>query len=122
MSRSPLLPTEETPPAWLTKLENDRAQTQSKKAQLGHESGRGAKCMVCLDKCPGLELHFWRKLCRVCKCRKDQHADQDSDEPNGLAWNSHKLLGQKQSKATCKSGFRGGRGKASFFSNIHILF
>jgi len=27
---------------------------------LAHEIGAGAPCLTCGDKCPGLDLHFWR--------------------------------------------------------------
>lgn len=86
----------ETPaaPEWLSKLESRREKlTKSKK--LGHESGAGAPCNVCGSACPGLDLHFWRKVCRNCKCRKDQH-HCDDDELSG--WAQFEILGQIRSK------------------------
>uniref|UniRef100_A0A3Q3JI58 PET domain-containing protein n=1 Tax=Monopterus albus TaxID=43700 RepID=A0A3Q3JI58_MONAL len=40
---------------------------------LGHEFGAGAACLKCKDKCEGFELHFWRKICRNCKCGLTEH-------------------------------------------------
>ncbi|NXL65534.1 TES protein, partial [Chordeiles acutipennis] len=40
---------------------------------LGHEQGFGAPCLKCKDKCEGFELHFWRKICRNCKCGQEEH-------------------------------------------------
>ncbi|CAJ0929171.1 unnamed protein product, partial [Mesorhabditis belari] len=39
---------------------------------LCHEIGAGSMCTRC-GKCPGLDLHFWRKLCKTCGCRMDEH-------------------------------------------------
>ncbi|XP_075166253.1 testin LIM domain protein [Haematobia irritans] len=85
----------ETPaaPEWLSKLEDRRERL--KFAKLGHEVGAGAPCSVCNDKCPGLDLHFWRKVCRNCKCRKDQHMCQDDDTSG---WAQFEILGQIRSK------------------------
>jgi hypothetical protein len=38
---------------------------------LSHEIGAGSPCLKC--DCPGLDLHFWRKICKVCLCRMDDH-------------------------------------------------
>ncbi|KAI8123987.1 hypothetical protein FF38_12459 [Lucilia cuprina] len=85
----------ETPaaPDWLSKLEDRREKL--KRAKLGHEAGAGAPCNECGLKCPGLDLHFWRKVCRNCKCRKDQHMCPD-DEVTG--WAQFEILGQIRSK------------------------
>ncbi|XP_061394387.1 uncharacterized protein LOC133329946 [Musca vetustissima] len=85
----------ETPaaPEWLSKLEDRREKLKCSK--LGHEAGAGAPCSVCEDKCPGLDLHFWRKVCRNCKCRKDQHMCQDDDTSG---WAQFEILGQIRSK------------------------
>ena len=40
---------------------------------LAHDAGAGAPCLRCHDRCPGLDLHFWRKICRSCLCRKEDH-------------------------------------------------
>ena len=45
---------------------------------LAHEHGAGAPCRVCGSACPGLDLHFWRKICKACRCRKEDH-----DVPSG---------------------------------------
>ncbi|KAI9577703.1 uncharacterized protein LOC119641252 [Glossina fuscipes] len=85
----------ETPaaPEWLSKLESRREQL--KRCKLGHEAGAGAACNDCGDKCPGLDLHFWRKVCRNCKCRKDQHMCTDDDLSG---WAQFEILGQIRSK------------------------
>ncbi|XP_052061708.1 testin-like [Mytilus californianus] len=41
------------------------------------------RCLKCDDKCPGLEQHYWRKVCRNCRCSVDDHAIQPSTESNG---------------------------------------
>lgn len=79
-------------PDWLLKLESRREQI---KAKLGHESGNGALCIVCENKCPGLDLHFWRKVCRNCKCRKEQHDCKDDDV---TGWAQFEILGAIRSK------------------------
>lgn len=61
-------------PKWLIELEN-----RKRKPRLAHEAGAGAPCMVCSAACPGLDLHFWRKICKNCKCSRDDH-DVDDDE------------------------------------------
>ncbi|XP_036149159.1 testin [Monomorium pharaonis] len=61
-------------PKWLLDLEN-----RKRKPRLAHEAGAGAPCTNCNSACPGLELHFWRKICKNCKCGRDDH-DVDHDE------------------------------------------
>ncbi|KAE9555768.1 hypothetical protein FO519_000982 [Halicephalobus sp. NKZ332] len=39
---------------------------------LCHEYGAGAPCLHCRN-CPGLDLHYWRKVCKACGCRIDSH-------------------------------------------------
>ncbi|XP_060784395.1 testin [Neoarius graeffei] len=48
-------------------------EKEVKKMTLGHEIGAGAACLKCKDKCEGFELHFWRKICRNCKCGIEDH-------------------------------------------------
>ncbi|KAL1247497.1 hypothetical protein QQF64_022873 [Cirrhinus molitorella] len=48
-------------------------EKEVKKITLGHEIGAGAACLKCKDKCEGFELHFWRKICRNCKCGVEDH-------------------------------------------------
>ncbi|XP_053681024.1 testin [Anopheles nili] len=79
-------------PEWLLKLESRREQI---KAKLSHESGNGAPCNACGSACPGLDLHFWRKICRNCKCRKEQH-DCIDDDVSG--WAQFEILGAIRSK------------------------
>lgn len=86
-------------PEWLLKLENRRQMIRSK---LGHEVGQGAPCGVCGDGCPGLDLHFWRKLCKNCKCRKENHAIEDDDL---TGWAQFEILGAIRSKPACKLKF-----------------
>uniref|UniRef100_A0A1I7XKH8 LIM zinc-binding domain-containing protein n=1 Tax=Heterorhabditis bacteriophora TaxID=37862 RepID=A0A1I7XKH8_HETBA len=38
---------------------------------LAHEIGAGSPCRNC--DCVGLDLHFWRKMCKTCGCRMDEH-------------------------------------------------
>ncbi|XP_032746639.1 testin-like [Rattus rattus] len=40
---------------------------------LNHEQGLGAPCRKCKEKCTGFELHFWKKICRNCKCKQEEH-------------------------------------------------
>lgn len=86
-------------PNWLVKLEEQRERRL--KAKLGHETGAGAPCQTCGDKCPGLDLHFWRKICKICKCGKEDH-DISDDDVYGFV--QFQLLGSKPSKAknVCK--------------------
>uniref|UniRef100_A0A4W6C367 Testin n=1 Tax=Lates calcarifer TaxID=8187 RepID=A0A4W6C367_LATCA len=49
---------------------------------LGHEFGAGAACLKCKDKCEGFELHFWRKICRNCKCGLAEHDVAMNSEEN----------------------------------------
>ncbi|XP_029523298.1 testin isoform X2 [Oncorhynchus nerka] len=49
---------------------------------LGHEIGAGAACLKCKDKCEGFELHFWRKICRNCKCGLTDHDVQMNSDEN----------------------------------------
>ncbi|XP_072291642.1 testin [Eucyclogobius newberryi] len=55
-------------------------EREVKKMTLGHEFGAGALCLKCKDKCEGFELHFWRKICRNCKCGLTEHDVQMNSE------------------------------------------
>ncbi|KAM7415161.1 hypothetical protein PAMA_019809 [Pampus argenteus] len=57
-------------------------EREVKKMTLGHEFGAGAACLKCKDKCEGFELHFWRKICRNCKCGLTEHNVQMNSEEN----------------------------------------
>uniref|UniRef100_A0A4W5MTA0 Testin n=1 Tax=Hucho hucho TaxID=62062 RepID=A0A4W5MTA0_9TELE len=57
-------------------------EKEIKKMTLGHEIGAGASCLKCKDKCEGFELHFWRKICRNCKCGLTDHDVQMNSDDN----------------------------------------
>lgn len=80
-------------PKWMKDLEAKRERRL--KTKLGHESGAGAPCLSCLDGCPGLDLHFWRKVCKNCKCGKESHDIQDDDQ---FGYAQFHLLGSKPNK------------------------
>ncbi|KAK9872856.1 hypothetical protein WA026_019645 [Henosepilachna vigintioctopunctata] len=80
-------------PNWLKELEAKRERRL--RTKLGHELGAGAPCLTCEGKCPGLDLHFWRKICKNCKCSKENHEVQDDDI---YGWAQHELLGTKVNK------------------------
>ncbi|XP_011307538.1 uncharacterized protein Tes [Fopius arisanus] len=63
-------------PKWLLELEN-----RKRKPRLAHEVGAGSPCIKCTVSCPGLDLHFWRKICKNCKCSRDDHDVPDEDFP-----------------------------------------
>ncbi|XP_050313961.1 uncharacterized protein LOC126748645 [Anthonomus grandis grandis] len=84
-------------PNWLKDLEEKRERRL--KARLGHEAGAGAPCLKCEDKCPGLDLHFWRKACKICRCPKEEHDVPDDDV---YGWAQFQLLGSKPSKVKTK--------------------
>lgn len=81
--------------SWLEELENRNGNVRSK---LAHETGAGAPCNNC-DRCTGLDLHFWRKSCRICKCRGDQHDCSDDDIAGFMQF---EILGQKRSTPACE--------------------
>lgn len=80
--------------SWIEELENRKGNIRSK---LAHEFGAGSPCNNC-DRCTGLDLHFWRKACRICKCRGDQHDCNDDDLAGFMQF---EILGQKRSKPAC---------------------
>lgn len=43
----------------------------------------------------GLDLHFWRKICKNCKCGKESHDVRDDDI---YGWVEFQLLGSKPNK------------------------
>ncbi|KAF2896286.1 hypothetical protein ILUMI_09893 [Ignelater luminosus] len=81
-------------PKWLKELEEKREKRL--KARLGHEAGAGSPCLTCEEKCPGLDLHFWRKICKNCKCGKENHDVNDDDI---YGWAQFQLLGSKPNKS-----------------------
>ncbi|CAB3405704.1 unnamed protein product [Caenorhabditis bovis] len=41
---------------------------------LAHDIGQGSQCRNSATcRCEGLDLHFWRKMCKNCGCRMDEH-------------------------------------------------
>lgn len=44
----------------------------------------------------GLDLHFWRKICKNCKCGKENHDVNDDDI---YGWAQFQLLGSKPNKS-----------------------
>ncbi|XP_057313445.1 testin-like isoform X2 [Hydractinia symbiolongicarpus] len=47
---------------------------------LAHERGAGAPCLKCGPACDGLDLHFWRKICKVCYCKYEDHDVKQEEE------------------------------------------
>nr|XP_034341595.1 testin-like [Arvicanthis niloticus] len=47
---------------------------------LGHKQGLGAPCLKCKENCAGFELHYWKKICRNCKCGQEEHDIHLSNE------------------------------------------
>ncbi|KAL1502382.1 hypothetical protein ABEB36_007529 [Hypothenemus hampei] len=84
-------------PNWLKDLEEKREKRI--KARLGHEAGAGAPCLKCGTDCPGLDLHFWRKACKICRCPKEEHDVHDDDI---YGWAQFQLLGSKPNKIKTK--------------------
>lgn len=67
---------------------------------MAHEAGAGAPCVLCKTACPGLDLHFWRKICKNCKCNKGDHDVDDDDFPQfDLLFGTSKKY---KKKSTCK--------------------
>ncbi|XP_061896707.1 testin [Entelurus aequoreus] len=86
-------------------------EKEVKKMTLGHEFGAGASCLKCKDKCEGFELHFWRKICRNCKCGLAEHNVQMNSEENkkvGKLFEDTKYTGLiAKLKTDGVSGYRG---------------
>nr|XP_034342044.1 testin-like [Arvicanthis niloticus] len=49
---------------------------------LDYQQKLGAPCLKCKENCAGFELHFWKKVCRNCKCRPEEHDIFLSTEEN----------------------------------------
>ena len=56
-----------------------RLESLKPAAILGHEAGLGAECEQCGERCPGFQLHFWRKVCQNCRCGKGEHGVFEED-------------------------------------------
>ncbi|XP_072038136.1 testin-like [Amphiura filiformis] len=54
--------------------------SENRKVTLGHDIGAGAKCLKCGPVCTGLDLHFWRKVCKVCRCSPEEHDIHTDDK------------------------------------------
>ncbi|KAI5722634.1 hypothetical protein M8J76_011260 [Diaphorina citri] len=61
---------------WMEILESKN----QKGHKLAHDLGAGSPCLQCKDNCPGLDLHFWRKVCKNCKCKKESHDVREEDD------------------------------------------
>ncbi|XP_047126467.1 testin isoform X1 [Hydra vulgaris] len=48
--------------------------------KLAHERDQGAACLKCGPACEGLDLHFWRKICRNCNCKLEDHDLKNEEE------------------------------------------
>ncbi|KAA0724441.1 Testin [Triplophysa tibetana] len=71
-------------------------EKEIKKITLGHEIGAGAPCLKCKDKCEGFDLHFWRKICRNCKCGLEDHdvqLESEEDKKVGKLFEDTKYTG-----------------------------
>ncbi|XP_071543868.1 uncharacterized protein [Panulirus ornatus] len=42
------------------------------------------RCNKCKEACPGFEAHFWRKVCRNCKCPREEHCGGEMAAPGPL--------------------------------------
>uniref|UniRef100_A0A3B4AH25 Uncharacterized protein n=1 Tax=Periophthalmus magnuspinnatus TaxID=409849 RepID=A0A3B4AH25_9GOBI len=77
-------------------------EKEVKKMTLGHEFGAGASCLKCKDKCEGFELHFWRSICRNCKCGLTEHdvqMESEEDKKVGKLFEDTKYTGQPSALA-----------------------
>ncbi|XP_054281489.1 testin-like [Macrosteles quadrilineatus] len=83
-----------TVPLCIRNLE-ERLKNNIDKTRLGHEFGAGAPCLVCKQLCPGLDLHYWRNTCKLCKCKKEIH---DVDEGENLRY--HLIFNNENDKKT----------------------
>ncbi|XP_052781758.1 testin-like isoform X2 [Mya arenaria] len=62
--------------------------------------GERPRCLKCGDRCPGLDMHYWRKICKHCRCGPEDHDLTDEDDrqlsrkprdPRELSTRIHKL-------------------------------
>lgn len=65
----------------------------------------------------GLDLHFWRKICKNCKCAKENHDVHDDDL---YGWAQFQLLGSKPNKSRKFSKFLKGLIRLSKYQN-HLI-
>ncbi|XP_071153374.1 prickle planar cell polarity protein 3-A-like isoform X1 [Mytilus edulis] len=49
---------------------------------LAHQIKAGRPCSNCPNVCPGFELHYWRKICKHCKCPPETHDMTTGCEPD----------------------------------------
>lgn len=42
--------------------------------------GSKPRCLKCGERCPGLDLHYWRKICKHCRCGPEDHDLTDEDD------------------------------------------
>ncbi|XP_072177503.1 uncharacterized protein [Diadema setosum] len=62
-----------------------RKEKKDMHAGLGQDVDRGQPCMKCGDKCPGLALHYWRKICLHCKCPREDHLVMSGDQEKNVS-------------------------------------
>ncbi|XP_064633288.1 prickle planar cell polarity protein 3-like isoform X2 [Lineus longissimus] len=63
---------------------------------LGHEADKGKPCLKCGSQCPGFSLHYWRKICRHCKCPREAHDVGSMDQEKSI----NKLIQDFQRNST----------------------
>lgn len=90
---------------------------------MGHETGAGALCLNCNSGCPGLDLHFWRKICKNCKCRGDDHDVDDNEFPQFELLFGPSSKAKRQKRSICKLkllGFSDKVVKKTFFTVLPV--
>ncbi|XP_061187942.1 prickle planar cell polarity protein 3-B-like [Saccostrea echinata] len=65
-------------------------KTYNTSPPLAHQVSAGKPCSNCRELCPGFELHFWRKICKHCKCAPESHdMTSHSDHDRSLTRLNH---------------------------------
>ncbi|XP_074064314.1 prickle planar cell polarity protein 3 isoform X2 [Macrotis lagotis] len=62
----------------------------------------GRPCQSCGDQCPGFLVHGWRKICRHCKCPREEHTE--SSVPEDLEQLMARLTSDFQRHSTSDDG------------------
>ncbi|XP_062520420.1 testin-like [Corticium candelabrum] len=55
-------------------------EVAAQKGLLVHDVDFGAACLICGDDCPGFELHYWRQICKNCKCFREDHDIHNTED------------------------------------------
>ncbi|CAH1265834.1 PRICKLE2 [Branchiostoma lanceolatum] len=50
-----------------------KGNTEEKRDQVMSAVQACSACVKCGDRCPGYQPHYWRKICRHCKCSQEDH-------------------------------------------------